>query len=117
MKSSQSINAAYLPCYLSHMQTHKKHTLWPNVSSGCRVDGVLCSECSDSEWRSQKAHVEVESSTSSLKWLAFMLHIVPEPKERGQHKSLKQKKTKQKKKTILNRHVSVKQKPLYQLLL
>lgn len=92
MKSSQSINAAYLPCYLSHMQTHKKHTLWPNVSSGCRVDGVLCSECSDSEWRSQKAHVEVESSTSSLKWPAFMLHIVPEPKERGQHKSLKQKK-------------------------
>lgn len=48
------------------------HMLQPNVSSGCRVDGALCSARSDSEWRSPKTRVEVESSTSSLKWLAFM---------------------------------------------
>lgn len=66
---------------LTQTQTHTHTELWPNVSSGCRVDSVLCSECSDSEWRSQKAHLEVESSTSSLKWPAFMLHIVPEPEE------------------------------------
>lgn len=59
------------------------HTLQLNVFSGCRVDGVLCSERSDSEWRSQEAHVEVESSTRSLKWLAFMLHIVLELEERA----------------------------------
>lgn len=58
-------------------------TLQPNVSSSCCVDGALCSERSASEWRSLEAHVEVESSTSSLKWLAFMLHIVLEPEERA----------------------------------
>lgn len=42
------------------------------------MDGVLCSECSDSEWRSQEAHAEAGCSTSSVKWLAFMLHIVLE---------------------------------------
>ena len=44
---------------------------------------LLCSERSDSEWRSREAHVEVESSTSPLKWLAFMLHIVLELEERA----------------------------------
>lgn len=63
-------------------RTHRA-TLQPNVSSSCCVDGVLCSERSASEWRSLEAHVEVESSTSSLKWLAFMLHIVLEPEERA----------------------------------
>lgn len=63
-----------------HTHTHSL-TLKLNVSSGCCVDAVLCSECSDSEWRSQKAHAEVESSTRSLKWLPFMLHIVLELEE------------------------------------
>lgn len=66
-----------MPSLLSPPHTY---TLQPKVSS---VDGVLCSECSDSEWRSQEEHVEVESSTSSLKWLAFMLHIVLELEERA----------------------------------
>ena len=80
----QYLHALMLCALPTIFHTHSQtHTLQPNVSSGCRVDGVLCSERSDSEWRSQEAHVEVESSTSPLKWLAFMLHIVLELEERA----------------------------------
>lgn len=67
-------------CFHTHTHTHG---LQLSSSSGCRVDGLLCSERSDSERRSQEARAEVESTTNPLKWRAFMLHVVLEsPKEK-----------------------------------